>query len=174
MDIVNKIRELLGMEIKLEQAKLMDGTALEFEKLESGVNIFIVNGEDRIPLPIGEYELEDGRLLVITEDGIIAEIKETAQEPQAPAQQQMEGDFVTKAEFDELKKLVESLKQPEKMAAIEPENVTVNKPERFVVVEPVDLSAEPKPFVHNPDSVTTTSIHIGNESLVEFLNKKVK
>jgi len=86
----------------------------------------------------------------------------------------MEGDFVTKAEFDELKKLVESLKQPEKMAAIEPENVTVNKPERFVVVEPVDLSAEPKPFVHNPDSVTTTSIHIGNESLVEFLNKKVK
>ena len=166
MDIVNKIRELLGMEIKLEQAKLMDGTALEFEKLESGVNIFIVNGEDRIPLPIGEYELEDGRLIVITEEGIIAEIKEKAQEPQAPAQQQMEGDFVTKAEFDELKKLVESLKQPQQMAAIEPQNVTV--------IEPVDLSAEPKPFVHNPDSVTTTGIHIGNESMVEFLNKKLK
>lgn len=166
MDIVNKIRELLGMEIKLEQKKLIDGTALEFEKLETGVNIFIVNGEDRIPLPIGEYELEDGRLIVITEEGIIAEIKEKAQEPEAPVNENMEGEFVTKAEFDELKKLVESLKQPEKMAAIEPENV--------VVIEPVNLSAEPKPFVHNPDSVTTTSIHIGNESLVEFLNKKVK
>jgi hypothetical protein len=166
MDIVNKIRELLGMEIKLEQAKLMDGTALEFEKLESGVNIFIVNGEDRIPLPIGEYELEDGRLLVITEDGIIAEIKETAQEPEVPVNENMAGEFVTKAEFDELKKLVESLKQPEKMEAIEVKEVEV--------VESVDLSAEPKPFVHNPDSVTTTSIHIGNESLVEFLNKKVK
>lgn len=167
MDIVNKIRELLGMKIKLEQAKLMDGTALEFEKLESGVNIFIVNGEDRIPLPIGEYELEDGRLIVITEEGIIAEIKEKAQEPEAPVNENMEGDFVTKAEFDELKKLVESLKQPEKMAAIEVKEV--------VVVENVDLSAETKPFVHSPENVSVSGTFVlGKESIVEFLNNKKK
>lgn len=58
------------------------------------------------------------------------------------------------------------------MAAIEPE-CPLSEPENVVVIEPVNLSAKPKPLVHNPDSVTT-SIHIGNESLVEFLNRKVK
>jgi len=76
--ILNKVRVLLGMEVKLEQMKLGDGvTVLEAEMFEAGNEVFVVTeDEQKIPVPVGEYELEDGRILVVVEEGIIAEIKE--------------------------------------------------------------------------------------------------
>lgn len=78
MNVLNEIKVLLGMELKLAQMKLIDGvTILESESFEVGQQVFIVaeNG-DLIPAPIGEHELEDNKILVITEEGVIAEIKE--------------------------------------------------------------------------------------------------
>jgi hypothetical protein len=40
--------------------------------------------EGAVAVPVGEYELEDGKILVVQEEGIIAEIKEAAAE-EAPA-----------------------------------------------------------------------------------------
>ena len=80
---INKIKTLLGLEIKLEQMKLENGTVLEAEAFEAGAEIFIVNEEDRIAVPMGEYMLEDGKVLIIAEDGIIGEIKDAEEE--APA-----------------------------------------------------------------------------------------
>ena len=76
--ILNKVRVLLGMEVKLETMKLGDGvTVLEAEMFEAGNEVFVVTeDEQKIALPVGEYELEDGRILVVVEEGIIAEIKE--------------------------------------------------------------------------------------------------
>ena len=75
MNVINEIKTLLGMEIKLAQMKLDNGTVLEAEMFEAGQPVFIINEEDRIALPIGEYILEDGMILVVSEEGIIAEIK---------------------------------------------------------------------------------------------------
>ena len=64
--------------ITMATMMLKDGvTILEAESFEAGQAVFIVaeNG-DKVPAPIGEHELEDGRILVITEEGMIAEIKE--------------------------------------------------------------------------------------------------
>lgn len=72
--ILNKTE---NVEIKMAQIKLIDGvTILEAESFEPGQAVFIVaeNG-DLIPAPIGEHELEDNTILVIVEEGIIAEIK---------------------------------------------------------------------------------------------------
>jgi len=76
--LINQIKTLLGMEVKLEQMKLMDGVSiLEAESFEAGNEVFIVTEDDqRIPLPIGEYELEDGRILIVIEEGVISEVKE--------------------------------------------------------------------------------------------------
>lgn len=66
------------VEVEMAQMKLKDGvTILEAESFEAGQSVFIVaeNG-DKVPAPIGEHELEDGKILVITEEGIIAEIKD--------------------------------------------------------------------------------------------------
>ena len=50
------------------------------EMMEVGADVFVVNGEDRAPLPVGEYPLEDGTILVVAEEGKIAEVKEMAEE----------------------------------------------------------------------------------------------
>ena len=65
------------VEVAMATMMLKDGvTVLEAESFDAGVPVFIVaeNG-DKVPAPIGEHELEDGRILVITEEGMIAEIK---------------------------------------------------------------------------------------------------
>ena len=76
--ILNKVRELLGMELKLEQKKLDDGvTIVEAETFEAGAEVFVVTeDEQKIALPVGEYKMEEGMLLIVKEEGKIAEIKE--------------------------------------------------------------------------------------------------
>ena len=76
--ILNKVRELLGMEVKLGTRKLDDGvTTIEAEEFEAGFQVVIVTeDEQKIPLPVGEYKLEDGLMLIVSEEGLIAEIKE--------------------------------------------------------------------------------------------------
>ena len=87
-EIVNAIKEGFAsvklsneteqVEVTMSTMMLKDGvTVLEAESFEAGVPVMIVaeNG-DKVPAPIGEHELEDGRILVITEEGIIAEIKD--------------------------------------------------------------------------------------------------
>jgi len=84
-----KLSEELAIEevvIAMETMKLKDGvTVLEAEAFEAGKPVFIVNENgDKEPAPIGDHELEDGRLLVIVEEGVIAEIKEAIMEEVAP------------------------------------------------------------------------------------------
>jgi len=67
-------------EVELAQAKLDNGTVLEAESFEAGQPIFIVSEEDRIAVPVGEYQMEDGRILVVAEEGVIGEIKEATAE----------------------------------------------------------------------------------------------
>jgi hypothetical protein len=84
--LINQIKTLLGMEVKLEQMKLMDGVSiLEAESFEAGSEVFIVTeDEQKIPVPIGEYELEDGRLLIVIEEGVISEVKQKEMEVEEP------------------------------------------------------------------------------------------
>ena len=81
--ILNKVKELLGMEVKLEQRKLEDGvTVIEAESFEAGAEVMIVTEDEQmIPLPVGEYVMEGGeQVLVVTEEGLISEIKAKEEE----------------------------------------------------------------------------------------------
>ena len=87
------------VEIVMSTMMLKDGvTVLEAESFEAGVPVMIVaeNG-DKVPAPIGEHELEDGRILVITEEGKIAEIKDAMVEEveveEAPVEMTSEDQF---------------------------------------------------------------------------------
>jgi hypothetical protein len=87
------------VEVTMATMMLKDGvTVLEAESFDAGVPVFIVaeNG-DKVPAPIGEHELEDGRVLVITEEGMIAEIKEVMVEEveveEAPIEMTSENQF---------------------------------------------------------------------------------
>jgi len=171
-ETLGKIMELLNLqdEIKLESMKLENGTTIEAEAFEANQEVFIVTEEDeKIALPIGEYTLEDGRILVVAEEGIIAEVKE-AEEPEAeeaPAQEEEveqaeeepkeEMSYATKEELsaavEEMKEMIEEIKAM--MSPKEEEMAEEVKEE--VKEEEVDLSAdEPaaKPIKHSPDTKT--------------------
>ena len=82
VNMIDRIKVLLGMkeqetEYNFENMKLDDGvTILQADKFEAGENVSIVNESGLVPLPIGDYNLEDGRILSVTEEGVIAEIKD--------------------------------------------------------------------------------------------------
>jgi len=89
-EVIKKLKTILGMEVKLESMMLADGqTVLEANMFEAGQEVFIVTTDEQmIPLPVGDYELENGQVLVVTQEGIIAEIKDVVEEeemPEAPA-----------------------------------------------------------------------------------------
>ena len=80
-EILTKIKTLLGVEnevqVNLAQMKLEDGlTIVEAENFEPGDEIVIITEDGKVALPVGDYVLEDKRMLVVKEEGIIAEVKE--------------------------------------------------------------------------------------------------
>ncbi len=166
-ETLSKIMELLNLqdEVKLESMKLENGTTIEAEAFEANQEVFIVTEEDeKIALPIGEYTLEDGRILVVAEEGIIAEVSEGGEEEETPAQEEVveeveqaeeepkeEMSYATKEELsaavEEMKAMIEEIK-----AMMSPKEEEMAEE---VKEEEVDLSAdEPaaKPIKHSPDT----------------------
>ena len=153
MNVINQIKSLLSMEVKLAQMKLKDGvTVIEAEAFETDQAIFIVSGEEKVPLPVGEYELEDGMLLVVTVEGIIAEIKEVAVEEEAP---EVEVEVEAQAEAVATpKRIVESVSKEMFFAEIEKLRTEIaelklakQELKSDVVVEPLTHSPEIKPQI---------------------------
>lgn len=163
--MLNKVRTLLGMEVKLEQMKLADGiSVLESDSFEPKMEVFIITeDEQKIPLPVGEYEMEDGRILVIETEGIIKELKEApAAEEEAPMEETTPEVPVEAAEEVKTtpKKTVESVIKETFFSEIEnlkKENEELKaKIELLSKVETVELSEEveeePKPINFNPEN----------------------
>jgi hypothetical protein len=163
--LINQIKTLLGMEVKLEQMKLMDGvTVLEADMFEAGNEIFVVTeDEQKIPVPVGEYEMEDGRILVVVEEGIISEIKEKeAEEEEAPEQAPIEEEAKKEQEMETAKsnpkKVVEStIKESffSEIEALKKENEMLKaelSKSNEVKENEVELSEEVKPISFNPEN----------------------
>jgi hypothetical protein len=93
------------VEVKFEQMKLDNGTALEADSFEAGNEVFIVNEEERIAVPVGEYTMEDSRVLIVLEEGIIAEIREASIEEEVAPEVEVE---VEASESATPKKVIES------------------------------------------------------------------
>jgi len=156
-NVINQIKTLLGMEVKLAQMALDNGTIVEAELFEAGQSIFIVNGEDRVALPVGEYKLEDGMILIVAEEGIIAEIKEMeapAEEPVAEVEVEVEQEMSVE---NTPKKIVESVSKETFFSEIEALRKEIESLKMAKQVEEVELSAEP--LTHNPDATTKRELH---------------
>jgi hypothetical protein len=167
--VINQIKTLLGMEVKLETIKLIDGiTIFEADTFETDKEVFIVTeDEQKIPVPIGEYELEDGRILVVIEEGIISELKEKADEVEEEViEEEAKSEEGYKEDEEEMKatpsakKTIESVVKETFFAEIEKlkeENIELKaKLESLskvdeVAVEATEL-AEVKPIAFNPEN----------------------
>lgn len=152
-DAAPEVQEAVQEEVKVEMAsmRLADGTLLEAEEFVAGENVFLVGEDDeRVAAPVGEHNLEDGRVMVIEEEGVIAEVREAAAEeaPEAEVeveQAEEEMAYVTKEEFgaaiDELKGMIAAMMPQEEMASEEP--VEMNAEE--ATEEVVEMSADEAP-----------------------------
>ena len=115
--ILNKVKELLGMEVKLEQRKLEDGvTVIEADEFAPDNEVMIVTEDEQmIPLPVGEYVMEGGeQVLVVTEEGLISEIKAKEEEEEEVVEEEAKKDYEEKEEemaeeARPIKKTVESI-----------------------------------------------------------------
>ena len=175
-NVIEKIKDVLNLneEVKLEQTKLENGTVIEFDSLEEGKEVFIVSDEEKIAMPVGEYILEDSRLLVVEEEGVIADVREVSDE--VPSKETEEGEEIEEelAEEDDIMrdmmgriqnledaiadiKSKEDLK--EELSAIEMgNNLTVELSQEIPAEVQAELS-EPsaEPIVSNPESFKTLS-----------------
>jgi hypothetical protein len=159
-DALKTIKTFLGMEVKLEQMKLIDGnTVIEADSFEVGASVqILVPDSEPMPLGAGKYELEDGRLLVVEEDGMIASIEEMPKE-EVDEEMPVEADITPEVEVKQPKKVVQITEQhfaemeakiaelEAKLSAITPE-VVEEQP-----TDVIEFSAEPKPIQFNPENV---------------------
>ena len=159
-ETLNKVRVLLGIEVKLEQMTLDNGAVLEAEVFEAGAEIFVVAEDERVPVPVGSYEAQ-GKTIVVAEEGIIGEIKEAGAETEeeAPATEEVVEEEELEAETTSPKKIVKSISEEMFFSEIEKLRTEINdlklsKTEVIdeEVVEEVKLS-EVEGISHNPEKL---------------------
>jgi hypothetical protein len=145
---LSKIRALLGMEVKLAQAKLADGTTIEAEQFMPEFSVGVVTQDGIVPMPVGEYEMEDGKILSIAQEGIIAEIKEAA----AEVEEVVEEVEAKKDEVEEVKakRIVESVSKETFFEAVE--KLTKENEELKAKITELSATPAPEPIVANPEN----------------------
>jgi hypothetical protein len=167
-DMINQIKTLLGMETKLAQAKLENGTIIEAEEMTQGNEVFIVTEEERIAMPVGEYQLEDGQILIVEEEGIIASVGAAEEAPEEEVEAEVAEDlseevteenleeekeemgYATKEELAEVKSMIEEIKAMIKDKEEMSEDVQENVQEEVQEEVKEELSAVEK-VTHNPE-----------------------
>ena len=190
-EILNKIKTFLGEEqieqveeqveetqleeateesqekVELAQAKLDNGTVLEAEAFEAGNEIFIVTEDERVAVPVGEYLMEDGRMLVVSEEGIIGEIKAQEAEEEVEAEEE-EMAYVSKEEFEsaveEIKGMINELKEKkEEMAQVEEQ-----------VKQELSETPAVEPITHNPEAKQEFKVRFGQNRKETALDRVMK
>jgi len=180
-DLLQKIQTLLSADVKLAEMKLENGTVLEAESFATGESIFIVTEDDKVALPVGEYMLEDGRTLIVEEEGIIAEIK--AEEAEAPAEELAEvevevepesydspekaeqAEEIIQAVVDAVAPAIEEIQEELKKVKEEMEKVKMEYDKKKEEMSSQVPAA--KPFKHSPEA-------IGEVKHQKFSNNKPK
>ena len=158
MNVINEIKTLLGMEVKLAQMKLEDGvTVIEAEIFEADAAVFIVNGEDRIAVPVGEYKLEDGNILKVEVEGIIAAIEMPEEEVPAEEAVAPEAEVEVEAQAAAPKRVVESVTK--EMFFSEIEKLRAEIAELKSVKQELSAEVDVQPLTHSPEVTSSVKLN---------------
>jgi len=166
--MLNQIRTLLNIEVKLEDMKLENGTVVSAETFEKGSEIFIVTDDEKVAMPVGEYILEDGRLLVVEAEGMIADVRDVSDEAPAkeeetedledetvetevPAEVASEVEAIIEAVVEVIAPVIEEVKSEIEELKKKFSDMDVKEEEE----KKEKLSAR-KPIKHNPERTTKT------------------
>ena len=126
-------------EVKFAVATLDSGQEIQTdaESFAVGVSVFVVNDEgEQIPLPDGEYTLQDGSMLVVAE-GAVTEVKEAAEEPAVEAEEEKEEEMSEEPKAEEVEASSEVLTR-EEVAGMIAEAIEATKAEFSSQIEERD------------------------------------
>ena len=175
--MLNQIKTLLNIEVKLMDMKLENGTIVSAESFEKDNEIFIVTDDEKVAMPVGEYILEDGRLLVVEEEGMIADVREvsdevpakeeetaeeTAEETTEDLEEEVEEkkDMADVADWEGMEKRIQNLEDAiaslkgEKMEDVQEEEMSNDQaPLKSRTIK--EEFSEVKPIKHNPEAKAT-------------------
>ena len=202
-EIVESIKEVLGMElaevkVELEERKLENGTRIEADSFEKGKSVFILTDDEKVAMPVGEYLFEDGTLLVVEEEGVIADVREDV-DNEVPQKEEAEKEEMNEEEeMDEeadvadwkgmeiriknledaiadLKSDKQSINSREDEMYSKEEKVEASKEEK-VELNKLEVSADP--ISHNPEKeVKKERVKLGNyrpmttkEKIIQIIN----
>lgn len=181
-EILKKVETLLSLDkVKLAQAKLENGAVIEAETMAEGEAVFIVTEDERVPLPIGEYELEDGGKLLVEEEGVIAKLLSDDEDVEAEEEKEVEAEedkeelaeeeemeeedkqeelsYVTREELEEAKEEIKAMIDEMKEKVDSLESVEEGQIEEEKEELQTQLSeAAVKPLKHNPEGETKVSL----------------
>lgn len=153
-DKLNQIKVLLGMQVKLEQMTLVDGAVVEAEAFEPEFSIGIVTDDGMVALPVGTYETNDGKVIVVEQEGIIASVSDKEPE-QEEVEVEVEAEKEPASEPVQAKRIVESVSKETFFEAVEKltkENEAL-KAELEALKAPAKVEMSAEPIVHNPENV---------------------
>jgi len=163
--MLNEIKTLLNIEVKLMEMKLENGTIVSAEAFEKGNEIFIVTDDEKVAMPVGEYILEDGKLLVVEEEGMIADMREVSDE--VPAKEEITEDLEEEKKEEEMEERKEEAdvadwKGMEKRIQNLEDAIADLKKDKVEAEEEVEMTeevnevkeelSEVKPIKHNPEA----------------------
>ena len=203
-DMLNKIKTIIGgielteevREIELAEMKLQNGTVVEAEEFKKGEAIFIKSDDERIAMPVGEYVLEDGKLLVVEEEGIIADMRDVSDDVPAKEEDMKEENLAEEAavyDWEGMEKRIKNLEDaiadlkadkldsPEDVEATEELSEETNeevkselsKEEIKENVE-VELSAEvAEPVKHNPEASNESKFTLNKTNYPKTLQQRI-
>jgi hypothetical protein len=150
-------------EVKLEKAKLKDGTIVEIE----GNDIFVLTEDnERLPAPVANHELENGDVVVVEEEGIVKEIIKAGETEDEDLKQddKEKMEFASKEDMQNLKKEMDELrymiegKDKEEMSKVEAEKAELKKAE---LAKQELANQEPiKKVVHTPEGKPKSNINL--------------
>ena len=157
-ETLNKVKTLLGLEVQREERLRENGTRFEADEFSKGKEVFIVTDEDeRIAVPKGEYLMDDSMLLVVEEEGLIAELKESVEEEveevvEAPVEEEVEmEEEADVADWKGMEKRIKNLEDA--IADLKADKENKVDASEIEVNDEVALSAQtPTAIKHNPES----------------------
>lgn len=186
----NQIKAALGFQVNLEQMKLEDGiTIVEAESFAPDYSVGIVTADGVVALPVGEYKLQDGRVLVVSVEGIISEIKDAMPESEMPESETPEVEVEVEASVDapQPKRVVESVSKETFFAEIEKlktelsaqinevkaENETLKAEKIALEVKLESQEAGAEPIVPNPEAEVKNDGFVYGQSRPENIQDSV-
>ena len=175
IDTLNKVKAVLGLEVKMEQLKLENGTILEANKFEESESVFIVTEDEKVELPIGSYQLEDNRILTVEEEGVIAKLADHEEEEEVEKEEketeEVDAQYVSKEEFsqalEEIKAMIDEVKAGYKKLAENDENLGSEKADEKAELQAELSKPAVQPFKHSPEKTAKRQV-------VQFAERRPK